>query len=1166
MHPLVLESFDMYSRYGHVSELRRSLDAGPLRILDVGDPFGTISQLFAEDHTFSLDLYSVESARTAGHRHLIGSGYELPFPDGAFDLVASHDTFEHLEQGRRLDFVAELLRVSRGPVLVVAPFSDPRTARCESIVNAYFAARTGDTVGALDEHAHFGLPDVEELTAWARHQSLDCRVFGDGWLYHWIAFYHLKAHLTAQGRTEEMGRLHAAVNVDESLRHLDRRPPHYRRSVLLRPGNAKPSLPEVENVAGRDVTGDMEALTSIALELGQVLVRGEDPFDPASRSRRWAGERSTEPGPIGEVARSLSTVLEAGWQAASDQLPRTAPASTPEQPSVGVIIVNLDGAQHLPSCLDSLSAQDYPSGLVEVVVVDNGSTDGSRDLLERDYSWVRVLPQESNLGFAPAVDVGVRAVQSDCVALLNNDMRVEPNWLTELVRLYEPVNGVPCVGGQILSWDGQTVDFAQSGLNFIGMGVQANFGRPRHSVEVRDGQELLFACGGAMLVERATYMNSGGFDPKFFAYFEDVDFGWRLWILGFRVRLAAKAVSYHRHHGTSARFPEHQRVLLLERNALRSMIKNYDHDQLGTVLGPSLLLLAQRAVSRGNLDRGPYDIGAQAEATEMVDRVALAHLHAVSDVIEDLPRLLAQREDIQRARRRGDSEILERFGRPFDPPVADDSYLQAQEKVVSGFGLDDHFERRAAKRLLLLVDEAGANDEQARSRALEIAQSLSRTIEVRLAAPTPWSTDTDPVVPDVYADEDELRSLVESADVILLQAQTLDDHPWLVGGSAVLVADLYDPLLLEGGAPARSREGRRARRANVAALNHLLDQCDFFVCASEHQRDYWLGMLLTRGRLTESDYADDLSLRDLIDVVPFGVPDRLPRLGDSLLTDQQPWVSDDDLVVLWAGGDEPWSDPMTVVRALPAVLEKIPNTKLCFIARRGPGHAARWAVPLREQAAELGLPATCMIFAEATQEGEGHLVEADVAVGSTADDARARLAPRTPVLDALWAGLPVVVTEGGLLADAVQSERAGVAVKAGDVVGMSEALVRLLTSPVLRAECSTHGRAIASRHQYRRTTAPLRRVLQEPWRWRALREARQRGRTVTDDVRLLLDRRVHELRVDRGELAELRAHVAQLEEVVQHQERRLALLRRTPAYPLFQAAKRTRQWARGLAP
>lgn len=1165
MHPLVLESFDMYSRYGHVSELRRSLHGGPLRILDVGDPFGTISQLFAEDLTFSLDLYSMESARTAAHRHLIGSGYELPFPDGAFDLVASHDTFEHLEQDRRLDFVAELLRVSKGPVLVVAPFFDPRTARCESLVNAYFAARTGETVGALDEHAHFGLPDVDEVTAWARQQSLECRVFGDGWLYHWIAFYHLKAHLTAQGRIEQMGRLHGAVNVDESLRDVDRRPPHYRRSVLLRPGDATPSLPEVEDEAGRDVPGDIEALTSMALELGQVLVRGEDPFDPASRSRRWADERSTEPGPIGEVARSLLTALEAGWEAASDRVPRPASAATPQQPSVGVIIVNLDGAQHLPTCLDSLAAQDYPRGLVEVVVVDNGSTDGSRELLDRDYAWVRVLAQESNLGFAPAVDIGVRAVETDCVALLNNDMRVEPNWLTELVRLYEPGAGVPCVGGQILSWDGESVDFAQSGLNFIGMGVQVNFGRPRESVEVRDGQELLFACGGAMLVERATYINSGGFDPRFFAYFEDVDFGWRLWILGFRVRLAAKAVSYHRHHGTSARFPEHQRVLLLERNALRSMIKNYDHDQLGTVLGPSVLLLAQRAISRGNLERAPYDIGAQAEATEVVDRVALAHLHAVGDVIDDLPRLLGQREDIQRARRRGDEEILERFGRPFDPPVADDSYLQAQEKVVTGFALDDHFERRAAKRLVILVGDVGQNDQHSRSRALEIAQSLSRTIEVRLAAPTPWSGNTGSVVPEVYADGDELRALVDSADVVLVQAHVLDHHPWLAGASAVLVADLYDPMILEDVGPARGREGRQARRVGLASLHDLLEHCDFFICASEHQRDYWLGILSARGRLTDGDYADEMTLRDLIDVVPFGVPDRPPRLADSLARGGQSCVSDDDLVVLWAGGNDVWSDPRTLVMAFPAVLERFPNAKLCFVAARG-SEDPSWSGPLREQAAELGLPAESVIFGEPMQDGEGCLVEADVAVAATRDDARARLASRTPVLDALWAGLPVVVTEEGLLADAVHGERAGIAVGPGDVIGMSEALIRLLASPLLRAECSTHGRAIASRHQHTRTMAPLQRVLQGPWRWRALRETRQRSRTVTDDVRLLLDRRVHEVQVGRGEIAELRAHVSQLEDVVQHQERRLAMLRRTPAYPLFQAAKRTRRWARGLAP
>src|SRR5947209_14718905 len=217
-------------------------------------------------------------------------------------------------------------------------------------------------------------------------------------------------------------------------------------------------------------------------------------------------------------------------------------------PAVSVVLVNLNGAEHLPDCLDSLRAQDYPAERLEVIVVDNGSTDGSLDMLAERYPWARVLPMGHNTGFAPAVNEGVRAATGECIALLNNDMRADPSWVTALVGGYDPAHDVVCVAGQILSWDGEEIDFVEGTVNFYGMGNQVAFGRRREEVEVREGAYLLFACGGSMLVGRDVWFDVGGFDDGFFAYFEDIDFGWRLNLLGYRVRLAAGAKSYHRLH------------------------------------------------------------------------------------------------------------------------------------------------------------------------------------------------------------------------------------------------------------------------------------------------------------------------------------------------------------------------------------------------------------------------------------------------------------------------------------------------------------------------------------------------------------------------------------------------------------------------------------------
>ena len=647
-------------------------------------------------------------------------------------------------------------------------------------------------------------------------------------------------------------------------------------------------------------------------------------------------------------------------------------------PSLVVILVNFDGAEHLPACLDSLADQDYPRHLTEVLVVDNGSTDGSLELLAREYPWAKVLAQDRNLGFAPAVDLGARTVDSDCIVLLNNDMRVAPDWLSELVRSYDPEHGVTCVGGQILNWDGSTVDFVRAAMNFGGMGFQVGFGRARDSVAVEDGHDLLFACGGSMLVQRDTYLEVGGFDPGFFAYLEDVDFGWRLWVLGHQVKLAAKALSYHRHHGTAARFPEHQRVVLLERNALRSMIKNYDDENLAATLGPALLLLVRRAVLRGGLDRAPYHIGADARVEETVPRTALAHLHAVSDVVDDLPRLLADRERIQHARRRSDTEVFERFGHPFEPVMDDTDYLEAQEKVVTGFSLDRRFDRQRAKRLLVVDEAPGDRGPTTPGRALEMARALASTAEVTVAVPRSDDGSLEGCRVVGYQNDGQVRELAQTADVVLLASTALRHHRHLAGVQAVLVADLGDPGLYGGCGPDEptddllSQEG--ARLVDGTELNRLLDDCDFFLCASHRQRDHLVNVMVARGLLHES--SDD-DRRDVVDVVP------------SL-----------------DGGDPRESD----------------------------------------------------------------------------------------------------------------------------------------------------------------VTEPLRRVLAQPWRWQRARLGRGRKRILTDDLRVLLERRMQQVRDCQEEAGALRARLVEVEARLEQLERRLAVFRRTPAYPIFRLAKRTRQWAKRFEP
>ena len=1194
MEHLLRASFDQFARYVYLWRIRQDCFGGePLRILDVGDPFGTIAPLFPGDTTVSIDVYSDHPHRD-NHTPLIGSGFALPFADASFDIVACHDVFEHLPADGRNAFVAEMLRVSKGPVLVLAPFADPRVSRSELLVNGYFTARVGHSLPALDEHYDFGLPALDGLTDWLDTEGVEYKAHADGWLYHWVAFWALKTHLFAERREDDLHRVDAAFNT--LLRDADRRGPHYRRAVVIRPPSPYPAdLPPVPGpTEAGDLEEDLEQLTDLALQLQRALPRGSDPFAPDSPLRAWidrhrGGELAAAGQPRGAEWPKVAEALAVALGAAESERPGpvevgAAPVEDLELRSVAVVVVNLNSAEDTRTCLDSLLAQDYPRELMDLIVVDNASTDGSLEMLARDYPSVRVLPQDTNTGFSPAVNTGARSAEAECLVLVNNDARIEPDFIRELVRAYDPGSGTVCVAGHIVNWDGTTLDFGEGAVNFYGMGQQLGYGTPIATAAIEDGRELLFACGGAMLVSRRVFLDSGGLDEDFFAYFEDVDFGWRLWVLGYRVVLATRAKAYHKMHGTSSRFPLHQRFLLYERNALRTIIKNYDDTNLNRTLAPSLLLLIKRALVRGGLPRSPYDIGGDGALNESVPRLALAHLHAVGDVIDDLEGLYEKRAQIQRARRRGDAEILPRFNRPLWPVLPERPYLEASATITGLFGLDTVFDKARASSVLVISNDAiGEKMSGPAIRAWEIAKALGGVAEVTVAVPAPTDKTAPGVTFAVYEDPDTLTALAEAAEVTLVQGYTVQRVPALATAPTLLVVDLYDPWLFENLELHTGDPGADAAlQFDASVLNQLMDAGDFFVCASERQRDYWLGLLSSRDRLTEGHYEIDRDLRLLIDVVPFGLPDHEPRHQQQVLKGVHPAIASDDLVVLWGGGSWDWFDPIGAVEAFAEVIREVPNAKLYFLGFQLASanvKPMRVAEMTRRRVEELGLD-KAVIFGDWAPYDlrEAYLVEADVALSAARDLAETRLSFRTRVLDYLWAGLPIVATSGDVLSDVVTQEKLGIVVPPGDTRALAAALVRMLRSPALRAECTANSATVAARFTWPSAVEPLRRVVLEPWRWAEARALRPRDRQLTEELRsLLADRnrlngaygtgklRGRILFRDR-EFGSLDQYIAELEATVQHLDRRMEILRKTPVYTAFKAARAGRNWVRGHSP
>src|SRR4030042_2381631 len=265
-----------------------------------------------------------------------------------------------------------------------------------------------------------------------------------------------------------------------------------------------------------------------------------------------------------------------------------------QYPLISIITVNLNGKDYLSTCLDSIKNLNYPKDKIEVTVVDNGSADGSVQFLAGSYPEIKVIKNDFNKGFAVANNQGARAADGIYIAFLNNDTKVDANWLIELLKPVYKDKETVCAGSKVLSMDGKTLDFVGGMVNFEGKGFQIDYGLDSQKDIYDENTYQPFVNGGAMLVNRQVFLDAGGFDEDFFAYYEDVDFGWRLWVLGYRVVFAPKSIVYHVHHGTSKIFSEDKLRFLKERNALYSVFKNYDDENLAKVFSGTLASIYNR--------------------------------------------------------------------------------------------------------------------------------------------------------------------------------------------------------------------------------------------------------------------------------------------------------------------------------------------------------------------------------------------------------------------------------------------------------------------------------------------------------------------------------------------------------------------------------------------
>ena len=757
---------------------------------------------------------------------------------------------------------------------------------------------------------------------------------------------------------------------------------------------------------------------------------------------------------------------------------------------VSVILVNFRGADDTIEAVEGLRAVEWPAERLEVVVVENGSGDDSAARIRAAAPWVTLVESTANTGFAGGCNLGVAASSGEYVAFLNSDAKPDPQWIAAAVSIFDADPEVAAVASRVLDWEGKLVDYIDAGLTWFGKGYKPFVGETAGTLGAQQ-KDVLFGTGSAMFVRRSDYLALDGFDERFFMFYEDVDFGWRLNLSGRRFRYQPESIAFHKHHGAVDKFGRFKETYLLERNALFTLYKNLEQRTLDAVLPASLALTVRRAVAAGDLDSTEFDFrndAVDAVAEQTVDRGALAGVYAIDQFVAHLPGLTAERERIQSSRRVTDRAVWSLFGRVDVIAAAEGGYRDGYESIVETFPVT---ERPSATRVLIITgDPIGVKMAGPAIRAWNMALAIAHEHEVTLVTLAGGDREAPFPIRHIRAgDNRAFEPLEQWADVILFQGHAMAAFPALQDTTKIVVADIYDPMHLE-----QLEQGRELPAATwdkqvadaTRVLNQQLERADFLLCASERQRMFYLGQLAALGRVNPANYVDDPDLRRLIDLAPFGFEAAPPRHERQVLKSVKPGIGADDKVLLWGGGLYNWFDPKTLIRAVAILARNRPNVRLFFQGTKHPHPGVPEMVIVRESrelAAELGVLDSVVFFNDSWVDygdRQNYLMEADAGVSTHFSHVETTFSFRTRILDYLWAGLPMVVTEGDGFAELIEQESLGVVVPALDVDALAAALERALFDEDFIALSRENVARVRERFLWANTLAPLLAFLRDP--------------------------------------------------------------------------------------
>lgn len=309
-------------------------------------------------------------------------------------------------------------------------------------------------------------------------------------------------------------------------------------------------------------------------------------------------------------------------------------------PLVSIIIVTFNSERYIKGCLKAVFETDYPS--FEVVVVDNGSTDGTLKIVEERLPKVKIIKSKKNLGYAGGNNLGAKKTTGRYLAFLNPDTRVTQDWLKPLVQLIKLPNIAACQPKIMLSQQKNLINLTGKTTHFLGFDWLTDYQMEDYPLSKK---EITSFSGSAVLIKKEIFQKLSGFDEDFFMYYDDGDLSWRMRLAGYKILLVPDSVVYHeyKYQPKEEYQKAKQKFYYLERNRLVTLIKNYSLKTF-ILLCPAIKFM-EKGMGFYFLSRGWW----------------LEKVRGYFWIIKNLPKILKKRRKIQNMRVLSDKEITRDF-------------------------------------------------------------------------------------------------------------------------------------------------------------------------------------------------------------------------------------------------------------------------------------------------------------------------------------------------------------------------------------------------------------------------------------------------------------------------------------------------------------------------